>query len=502
MKIRIITYSLSIIMTLIFVSCDDFLSKDPDPRASLDTPQAVSELLVSAYPEVTYYQFLEVMSDNAGDVRLWYENAVNTSVEQAYWWRNVNSYNQDTPWGYWMACYEAIAAANHALEAIEKINEKDRDNFRAQRAEALICRAYSHFMLVNIFSKTYNANTASTDLGVPYVTKPEKVIFGKYDRGNVADVYKNIEADLQEGLKDIALNSYSVPRYHFNPEATYAFATRYYLFKNEPDSVIKYADLCIGTNPASKLRDLNGPKYNGQVYKVIEATYTDSAEPCNLLLASTVSSFSRSPFHRYKLTPRIKSEIYDRSVTGGSLVYPFYTYALGDRTIHTPKFKEWFKQESVNANYGQAYIMSILFTNDEVLLNRAEAYVMKNMIAEAYKDLNTFYSKRVDNYNSSQHVVNQTKVDNFAAGLPQELDPYYGIPAANMNLMKVIVDTRRKEFIMEGLRWFDIKRFNFQIEHSDVDKHTVILAKDSPLQQIQIPLQAISSGLKPNPGRD
>lgn len=38
--------------------------------------------------------------------------------------------------------------------------------------EALICRAYAHFMLVNIFSMQYNEKTSSTDLGVPYITEP------------------------------------------------------------------------------------------------------------------------------------------------------------------------------------------------------------------------------------------------------------------------------------------------------------------------------------------
>lgn len=499
---KIIIYSLTTILTFLLVSCDDFLSKDPDPRATIDTPEQVSQLLVSAYPDISYYHPLEVMSDNSGDVRLWYENAVNTAVEQAYWWENVNGYSQDTPWGYWMSAYEAIAVTNHALEAIEQGSKNV--NFEAQRAEALICRAYLHFMLVNIFSKNYNATTSGSDLGIPYVTKPEKVVFENYKRGTVANVYEKIEKDLQEGLKNIGLNNFKVSKYHFNLEAAHAFAARFYLFKNEPDSVIKYATLALGENPEGKIRALNGSNYLGQVYKIIESNYTSSDESCNLLLGSTISTYARSPFDRYKLTPQIKAEIYDTNVTGAeSLSYPFYTYALGDRTIHTPKFKEWFKYESVNATYGYPYIMSILFTADEALLNRAEAYAMLNTAdatAEAYKDLNLFYSKRVEDYNAATHNITPAKVDAYAASLTDKLDPDYTIPASQMNLMKVIVDTRRKEFIMEAMRWFDIRRFNIEIQHSNYDNTRIeVLRKGDPRREVQIPLQAISAGLEANP---
>ncbi|WP_406629940.1 RagB/SusD family nutrient uptake outer membrane protein, partial [Ornithobacterium rhinotracheale] len=43
----------------------------------------------------------------------------------------------------------------------------------AQKGEALIARAYSHFILVNLFGKHYNTQTSDTDLGVVYMERPE-----------------------------------------------------------------------------------------------------------------------------------------------------------------------------------------------------------------------------------------------------------------------------------------------------------------------------------------
>lgn len=441
------------------------------------------------------------MSDNAGDVRLWYNNESKRSVDQAFWWENVNSDDQDTPTGYWNAAYHSIAVANHALEAIEAAPDR-ATNYRGQEGEALLSRAYGHFMLVNIFAKAYNPATAATDMGVPYVTKPEKVVFEKYERATIKEVYDNIELDLLKGLELVGENEYSVPKYHFNLQAAYAFACRFYLYKNEYEKAIKYADLCLGDNPLDFLRDMNG-KYSDAIYQVFESMYTSADEPCNLLIASTVSQYQRSIFYRYKLSPEIKSNIYDTNVTGGNMTYHFYTYTLGERTIHTPKFKEYFKLESINANYGQAYIMSLLFTADEVLLNRAEAYAMLNTAegtANAIRDLNYFYSKRIANYSSGAHTVNASKINSYAATLTDNLDPNTPIGDGQMNLMKVIVDTRRKDCIMEGLRWFDIKRHNIVITHASYDRKRVeVLTKGDYRRELQIPPQAISAGITPNP---
>ncbi len=52
----------------------------------------------------------------------------------------------------------------------------------------------------------------------------------------------------------------SVPKYHFNRKAAYAFAARFYLFyvqkdKSNYDKVIQYAGEVLGNTPAEVLRD-------------------------------------------------------------------------------------------------------------------------------------------------------------------------------------------------------------------------------------------------------
>ena len=60
-----------------------------------------------------------------------------------------------------------------ALNAIEeKGNPASLD---PQRGEALVCRAYCHFMLANIFCNAYDTH-ASQSLGVPYMEEVETTV--------------------------------------------------------------------------------------------------------------------------------------------------------------------------------------------------------------------------------------------------------------------------------------------------------------------------------------
>ena len=97
-----------------------------------------------------------------------------------------------------------------------------------QKGEALLCRAYWHFVLANTFCMPYNAQTADTDMGIPYILVPETKPMELPSRGTIAEVYAQIAKDLEKGLPLIDEDIYSVPKYHFNRKAElYAFATRF-----------------------------------------------------------------------------------------------------------------------------------------------------------------------------------------------------------------------------------------------------------------------------------
>ncbi|HEX6430747.1 MAG TPA: RagB/SusD family nutrient uptake outer membrane protein, partial [Niastella sp.] len=210
-------YAIYILLILLTISCKKFLEQSPDNRAVLNSPEKVSQLLGTAYPQANYMAFCESISDNVADKGI---GGLDRTILDPFYFKDVSDNQEDSPEFYWNACYKAIATANQALEVCSKAI--DKASYSAQKGEALVCRAYAHFMLVTFFSKVYDPTTAGTDPGIPYVLKPEKVVFEQYERKTVQYVYDMIEKDLTEGLSLIDDKQYKVPRYHFNKGAANA----------------------------------------------------------------------------------------------------------------------------------------------------------------------------------------------------------------------------------------------------------------------------------------
>jgi hypothetical protein len=476
--------------SLFFMStgCKKFLEHQPDDRTELNNDIKVNELLANAYPKANYITFAESMSDMAGDKGTFREEVPNF---HAWIFRDqVDPQKEDTPPFYWNACYKAIAAANYALEAIDKAGSSG--NYRAARGEALVARAYAHFMLVTFFSKTYDPATAATDLGIPYVTKAQKSVEGEYTRGTVESVYANIEKDLLEGLPLINDESYRIPKYHFTVRAANAFATRFYLFKKEYGKVVQHADKVFPTaSIVNNLRNWNS-LYNVLGYYELQAIYTNSTEPANLLLAETNSYWGRSYYaYTYALNNTILNIVAGAASNPArkSFAVANQIYGSTEAARNIPKFREHFVKPSISANFGDGYNMIPLLTTEEVLFNRAEANVMLGNNDLALADLDAFLSKRLVSYSPTNDKFTVAKAVAFFAGQTEQ-----------QALISSILRFKSIEYIHEGMRWFDILRHKIAYQHNSVDgKYRISISADDPRKVLQIPEDAQSIGLQPNP---
>jgi starch-binding outer membrane protein, SusD/RagB family len=465
--------------------CEKYLEKPVDQRTQLDTVEKVSELLVSAYPKADHVTFTEAMSDLAldkggGPVILEEENT------NPYFYQDVLKRTEGTPTYYWNACYAAIAAANHALDAIAKA--PDPAAYRAQQGEALVARAYAHFMLVTLFAKVYDPATAATDPGIPYVTAPEKVVFGQYDRHTVAYVYEQIEKDLTQGLPLINNNAYRIPKYHFNTAAAHAFAARFYLFKQDYQKVVDHANQVFpGGNIGPNLRPWLSV-YTQLTVNEAWAIYTRASETANLLLVETVSTWARNGArYNYGLTDDLVQVLFrNPNVTGARWAYPLYVQGEGNNLIL--KFREHFVRQSENANFGDAYTIFPLFTAEEVLFNRAEANLQLGNNEAARADLNLYASTRIEDYSPTQHGITNAKLRN-----------YYRTNDVKEGLMTALLHFKAAEFVQEGMRWFDILRHKIPVSHPSVTGQQVTLLPDDPRRALQIPQDAVLSGIAKNP---
>lgn len=479
---------LLVLPVLLLSGCEDFLSTEPDStRATINTPTQVSQLLTTAYPQGGYVVFAESMSDNVDDKGFGVDDKTNRG---SYLFEEVEATveEQDSPDQYWAECYRAVSVANQALDIISKL--PDQSQYTAQRGEALLARAYAHFMLVSYFAKFYDPQLPNTDPGIPYVTEPETVVLKNYERKTVAYVYEMIEKDLLEGLPLISDGSYTVTKYHFNRAAANAFASRFYLVKRDYTKVLQYANSAFqGNSIADNLRPWN-TTYASLSPQELWNTFSRANQNSNLLLVETASWFGRNaPSYRYGMTYRKWQEISaSEQIINGSANWSYPLYYQGDNNYFVPKLYEYFVRESVNADIGVGYVMLPVFTAEEVLFNRAEANAYLGNSAAALADINLFVSKRVGNYNASTQTVNAASMRRF-----------FGTTNLRDGIISTILAFKRVEFVQEGMRWFDMQRYAMPVTHQTIFGQTIAIPATDPRRLLQIPQSATLAGIAQNP---
>lgn len=520
-------FSILFVMGLLLfaTSCDRFLDEMPDNRTEIDTQDKVLKLLISAYPENSYLLLTELSSDNIDDFPK--NPNFNRFYEEVFYWKDVTQTSNESPARVWSALYSAIGSANVALAAIEKMGTPKE--LLGAKGEALICRAYAHFMLVNIFSKHYNKNTSSKDLGVTYMSVPETELNPKYKRESVAEIYGKIEKDLKEGLPLISDGTYKVPKYHFNVKAAYAFASRFYLFYEKWDEAIKAADVVLTSQPSTMLRDNKALGSIARDFKVWSLNYASENNKCNLLLMTAYSNaglvfgpyydgarFAHSSYLSNTETFRAKGP-WGNFSTSTFWARPWGYLGTNFNKDLFAKVPYLSEVTDAVAQIGYNRTVYVAFTAEEALLNRAEAYVMKKDYDKATEDLAT-WSRNMINTTPAPGVdlaITRDKVNSFYGGLAyytptaptikKKINPSFTVEAGEQeNFVQCVLHLRRISTLHEGLRWFDVKRYGIEISRRQIDNNGGLTEVDKlPVNDerraIQIPKDVIDAGYTPNP---
>lgn len=531
MKIKVLTYIVAI-SAFSLVSCDDFLDKVPDNRTELKTPEQMSLLLVDGYSKANIGLMCELSGDNFVDNNSPDEagNRYNLKsyerIDDEIWrWDDAKSYDQeDSPTAVWEGGYHAIAVANHVLERVKFFESEGRgDEVKAQKGEALVIRAYNHFVLVSMFAPQYRGeNLSKADQGIPYVTEPERTVMVNYERISVADVYKKIEDDLKEGLPLIDDTKYDVPKYRFNKKAANAFAARFYLNKRQYDLVEKYATEALGGtggNPMSFMRTIWSVDYS--TYESLVYGYIDANSSSNLMCVATESAFLRryNDGYRYAVNREAaKATIYGPGPTWKNYnFHPCYSGRLyvnknQEYGVYFPKDGELFEYTDKVAGIGNAHVVRCEFTGEETILCRAEARLFLGNIDGAVADLRVWDEARQKvSIVASFATLTRELIESYYGGAK---DPGYGI-VKPLNTDKVfpsdqyfvtpeiepylqcVLHYRRIETIFDGYRWFDIKRHGIEITHKIGKDKVDVLKWDDPRRAFQIPAEVIAAGMAP-----
>lgn len=534
MKIKNIIYkgSLMLASVAILASCSDQLDTLPDNRTTLDTPKKIAGLLVTAYPDRTPTLFNEWMSDNT-DYMGAQNSQGNRGGDQYFFWQEQTEGGNDSPEQVWMLYYEGVYKANEALAAIEDQGGPKNDILRNSKGEALLIRAYDHFILANEFCRPYNGKTSTKDAGLYYATgiADFSAAAEQSNRGTVADVYAKIAADIEAGIP-LLNDTYEVPKYHFNKQAAYAFATRFYLYYEKWEKAKEYADKLLGSNPAASLRDYRALQAmplskSEQAVKIAEA-YCSASADCNLLVQTSVSNagMALAPWlvsKRYTLTNYLsETELFQSNNiwgTSSNLIWKPFTVNSGESNFALlMKLPREFEVVNTTTGTGFLHTLNVDFTMDEALLNRAEAEIMLGQNDAACADM-TIWMKNFFNTNvtlTPTSVQTYFKTVSYAyadaakmvPSFKKHISPRFTIDAEGSvqeSLLQCLLNFRRIETVHQGMRWMDIRRYNIEIPRRLIgangrpSKNLDWLEKDDPRQVVQIPQSIREAGVAGNP---
>ncbi|QZT36715.1 RagB/SusD family nutrient uptake outer membrane protein [Halosquirtibacter xylanolyticus] len=463
-----------------FSSCESFLEKAPDDRMSVQTLDDVSAVMAETYDKMSTHSGLFFATDN---VTL--ADGVTQSypiLTDLYSWKKIitNEKHQDNPASFWENSYSSIANCNLVLESLRNMNGETRnsDFAKALQAEALIGRAYYHFMILNTFSKRYETATAATDLGIPYTKKLENKLIEKYDRSTVEACYNEIITDYEQGIKllEANSNSFNTNKYRITIPTAYAIGGRIYLWRNKDQS----------DNEKSKAYSTKAiAAYGGVVsmkkwsdYALDKRAIIEVKSP-EVGWVQTYYTWQLGSYI-YQSTNSSYKNITQPSVLGKDLRDNGSGYKLqGD--IFLPL--NYFIQVGYSGK-----LSNDLFPLSESVINLVEAKVRLNDLKGAYDDMQNFL---VTNHEAPIAFTDKDLIDTFS-----DVD---GKPlTAQEAWIQFILNQRKRQYYYKGLRWYDIHRYQINIEHRLKDGRLLKLNEELPLFAFEIPQFAIINGLKQN----
>ncbi len=497
-------------------SCDGFLDTVPDDRIELDSKDKVTKMLVSAYPTVSTILISELSSDNVTDNGSQYDTygrcagthtSGKTSPPTTPMRRKASGTHTTTP---------SQPPTRRSRPSKNSVAERTMTRKEARPSSAEPSPISSSPIS---YCMPYDASTAESTLGIPYTTEPETTVLPDgIERGTLAHTYEMIDSDIEEALPLIDDNIYSVPKYHFNQKAAYAFAARFNLYYHKFDKVIEYAGKALGQDPSATVRNWKAFSELATDFELRCNSYVSGNEACNLMLLTANSSwpYVQGPYAiglRYGSAYDIMLNEILPGPWGG---YNKLNMANGiwgfEQKYSLPKLLGYFEYTDKTAGIGYLHLVNVAFSTDELLLCRAEAKLLKTPqdIDGAVADINILLNSmaginltkdQIVNYFSSKPYMPLHLKKNSQRSIKKELHPQgFSIPDhTTENLIQCVLHLRRVTTVHEGLRWNDIKRYGIEYSHARSGKADDELLVNDPRRAVQIPQEVIAAGLEANP---
>jgi hypothetical protein len=443
-------YTVLFLVSLLLFACKkDFL--DTRPAKSLLVPATLADMRALLDNNMVFNNSPALSAEADGDLyttEAGFDAFLTAPERPNYTWAK-DIFGSEVA-GDWNAPYEQLFYANVVLEGLGKLPAS------AERGElegtALFHRAYATYNLAQVFAPVYRKATADSDPGVPLKLSADVSV--RPARASLAATYAQVIADLSRARALLPAKTAAVSRP--SVAAAQALFARIYLSMGDDARAGAYADSCLRRGGA--LID----------YNTLDSLLTRPLPQAAAGENPEVIFYSISLAYTYGGS---YSAVYVDSLLYSSYARDDLRKVMFFRELEPGAFK-------FRGTYtGILYIFSGLAT-DELYLIRAECAARAGHTAAALADLNALLEKR------------------WVQG---RFVPYTAGSAAGA--LRLVLSERRKELLLRGLRWGDLKRLNldpaFRLTlHRRIGGQDYTLEPGSPRYVYPIPAQELK--LNPN----
>lgn len=427
-----IIYSLFVLLTMTTVGCDNYIDITPKGAVMVDSAQQYYELI--ATPMRAYYPSSFILLSDDQWVKeseiLGYESISADGINFTFNEKADRTILPDN--NLYENIYSFILRSNLVIDNVDK-GQGSQELKTLAKAEARTFRAFDHFLAVNTFAKAYNPETAASDGGV--------CIMDHYDleatpvKSTVAEVYNFIINELEQAVP--LLEEKPVNIYHPNRAFGYALLAKVYLFHRDWAKAQEAAEQSLKLN--SQLADYNLINDAGGTARYKNFAKDGNPEVLSYhWMAGWGSGEQVCLYHYGMISPELKSLF-----EANDLRYSLFLRDTGT------SITSWFDSGSGAAIWTPAITNLDRFTYMSVGLRTAEVYLI---MAEALA--------RQNNLTEAANYVSQLRDKRIKGG-----NGHVDAPATQVEMVKMIIDERRKELLFGFNRFFDLKRLNIEPEY-------------------------------------
>lgn len=408
-------------------------------------------------------------------------NAKTESQQNAFKWAD-DIYLPDEEAHDWGSFYAQMYVYNKVVDSVMASTGGTEQKKKELLAEGRANRAFNYLIASNFYGQPYRASTATTDLAVPLVTKPDATATN-FTRATVRVMYEFIISELQLAIPDLPASIYSRVRLS-RPAAQYMLGMTYFMMTDYPNALTYLNQAKAGltgstvtmalydynttipawVNASTPHRGASGYpfQYNSTENLFVKqlSLSLDIVNTSTLLIKPSVLALFGPTDTRLKM-------YYNRDyLTGANKLY--YLNAPGDTIFcsmrNSPGSTNW------GPNLPNLYLML------------AECKARANDLPGAKAELETLRTKRMPAVDAIVPITTQDAMVRF------------------------VLAERQREFAATGYRWFDMRRlwddpvYGNTIDPSHrIDGTTYTLKRERLTLRIPPQVMAYNPGMTNNP---